>query len=281
MERMALRLIDWLKRSDTNERNIEDFESEVPRSRSFMIVSPKMMKGKQQQLLSTRILESVRRNFSQTPKASSVLTSVSNPGPLTFIVIVPNWDNGSEECHYLNLLIKETRKLHYLSAIIYAEQFHHRYTSYQTCQGLIEKVRYNSQKEKIESILTIRNTITESTVDDNCVPERSFYSVIPCFQIFTVGNKVLSTHQDSISPRHTCYQQGNLRDDEQSRVNCISDEAREETPRSVFYTCRRSLGGSDFDSISPSLMIILQNKEGRAKWPVTEKMLQNISNAWK
>lgn len=58
------------------------------------------------------------------------------PGPLTFIIFVPNWNNGSG-CVFLDLLLTRSDQLGYLSGYIEVGQFEHQYSGHQTCQGLV------------------------------------------------------------------------------------------------------------------------------------------------
>lgn len=255
MERMAHRLIDWLERS---ERRADDHKCKKDEDdHDDVNVEKRHDGGVRDTTLTTRdatLRTTLARGNSESPQSPLLLSLLSVAGPLTFIITVPNWNNGSENsCPYLDLLIHETNKLGYLAAVIHAQQFEHCYTSYQT-RWEITKIDDDDNGQTScmeEEVTTGPNGDYSQRV---CFPE-GLSCVVPCCTAFDRSCIAIGPQSSNSN-----------RDGE------ISSEFPGVQPR------RRKF---QFDSISPSLMIILQNKEGRRKWPVTAELVDSILDAWK
>lgn len=213
MERMATRLLNWLKRSEEE-----------------------MSQGNMSQNQNTRSESQSRLPLTSVfpPASPRILSSFSSPGPLTFVVIVPDWDNGSAGCQYLNLLIKETRTSGHLSAVIHAKAFEHQYTSYQTCVTSMKEIPRNNGNEQIPKMTCTEAFICSST-------------------------------------NHVCH-------------GCSKDHASVNRYKKSTVNqdqCDVINRGTSFDSVSPSLMVILQNAKGKEKWPVTSDLIERLLRGWK
>lgn len=168
MERMAIRLIDWLSQSE----DIDD------------------------------------------PKSGD---------PLTFVVFVPDWDNGTG-CRFMNILIRESKELGYLSSSLKAEPFQHQYRSHPTANELID------HRLMMRSDQSVQEESQNSAELDNYIEE-----------IQTESHRIESSRNETV----------------------------------------KDIQSSNFDSISPSIIVILQNRKGKEKWPITEQFCTEILNAWR